>query len=118
MIDAVVIMTGAARGLGRAMALGLLTAGRRVVALDLKSSGAELDSLAAQAKRGRADDRLLNVTANVQSYSDCERVVNTAIERFGALHAVVNCAALGQDFAMRGDGDPGTGRFYEVPLDR
>jgi len=112
--DRVVIVTGAARGLGRAMTLGLLAAGRRVVAFDLPNSAVALAELAKEAKASGASERLLKVDGDVRLANDCDRTVQAAMDRFGALHAVVNCAALGQDFNMHGDSLPGTGKFYEV----
>ncbi len=46
----VVIVTGAGRGLGRAMTLGLLDAGARV-------SAVEIDALSLEELRGLAEDR-------------------------------------------------------------
>lgn len=115
--DAVVVVTGAAGGLGSAMTLGLLRAGRRVVALDVESSAQALESVRLAAAREGLDDRLFRVVASVRSASDAERAIAAAIERFGGVDALINNAGLGMEtispFAMQE-----TVPFYEVPVER
>lgn len=117
MSDTVVIMTGAGGGLGGAMARGLLSAGRRVVALDVAAGAAGLQTLSAEAEAAGSKDRLLTVTGSVRSAADCSRAIGEAIGHFGAVHVLVNCAALGVDFARGSDGMLGAPKFYEIPLE-
>ena len=84
------IVTGGLRGLGRAMALGLLSAGHRVVAVGhLKEDVPEIQSLA-----GDAADRLLPLVADLRRPAECDRVFATARVRFGEPAIVVNNAGL------------------------
>ncbi|MGA9751335.1 MAG: SDR family oxidoreductase [Acidobacteriota bacterium] len=87
----VALVTGAGRGLGRAMALGLAAAGASVVAM--ARTEAEVASSAREAEAGGG--RVVPLAADVTSQTDCRRAVSEALERFGALHLLVNNAGLG-----------------------
>lgn len=115
--DHVVIVTGAAGGLGRVMSLGLLAAGRRVVAVDREQSAQAMDALVATAKNLDEGARILGVFGSVRSESDCARVVAQAIERFGAVHAVVNNAGLGMETISLEAMTKGV-NFYDVPAEK
>lgn len=108
--DQVVIVTGAAGGLGRAMSLGLLAAGRRVVGVDIERAKPALESVA-------ASDRFFPVCASVRSERDCARAVAQAIEHFGAVHAVVNNAGLGMEGISLEAMTKGV-NFYDVPAEK
>src|SRR5918999_5511796 len=90
----VAIVTGAARGLGEAMAAGLVRAGANVVFAD--RDGVALaqatSAVAGQPNCGTG----LGVVCDITSRADCERVVAQTIEQFGAVHVLVNNAAMGQ----------------------
>ena len=90
----VAIVTGAARGLGQAMAVGLARAGANVVFTDI--DGAALDS-ATSVLGGQPDcGAALVIACDITKQADCERVVAQALEQFGALHVLVNNAGMGQ----------------------
>jgi NAD(P)-dependent dehydrogenase (short-subunit alcohol dehydrogenase family) len=111
--DVIVIVTGGARGLGRAMTLALLRSGRRVVVADLPVSAAEVRELSGIAAQEHSQDRLLTVECNVTQWEQCQNVVNKAIDRFGAVHGLVNNAGVG----MQDIGNVLVGKrkpFYEV----
>jgi NAD(P)-dependent dehydrogenase (short-subunit alcohol dehydrogenase family) len=111
--DVIVIVTGGARGLGRAMTLALLRNGRRVVLADLPTSAAEVRDLTAIAVQEQSQDRLLAVECNVTQWEQCLNVADKAIERFGTVHGLVNNAGIG----MQGIGNVLVGKrkpFYEV----
>jgi NAD(P)-dependent dehydrogenase (short-subunit alcohol dehydrogenase family) len=111
--DVIVIVTGGARGLGRAMTLALLRSGRRVVVADLPVSAAEVRELSAIAAQEQSQDRLLAVECNVTQWEQCQNVVNKAIDRFGTVHGLVNNVGVGmQDIGsvLVGKRKP----FYEV----
>lgn len=83
----VAIVTGAGRGIGRAMTLGLAHAGIRVIATAARER-AEIEKVAAEA----GGDSVLPVIADVTREADAQRLVATALERFGRLDILVNNA--------------------------
>jgi 3-oxoacyl-[acyl-carrier protein] reductase len=90
----VAIVTGAAHGLGQAMAVGLVRAGANVVFADIDEAAlaAATGALAGEPKCGTA----LGVCCDITSRADCERVVGETLDKFGAVHVLVNNAAKGQ----------------------
>ena len=89
----VAIVTGAARGLGQAMAAGLVRAGANVIFADVDAAAA---SAAANGANGPDCGKALALTCDIARQADCERSVATAQEKFGALHMLVNNAGKGQ----------------------
>ena len=83
----VFLITGGASGLGAAAAEELIAAGSRVVLADIN---AEL--LAEQVNRLGADAR--GVVADVCSEAAAKAAVNMALEQFGGLHGLINCAGV------------------------
>ena len=114
--DAVVVMTGAAGGLGGAMTRGLLRAGRRVVAVDVATARDSIAMLEADARALGAQDRLHCAIADIRSEADCEHAVSDARERFGAVHALVNNAGIGMS-ALSLDAQDCKVPFYELPAE-
>ncbi len=102
--DRVVIVTGAGRGLGRAYALELARQGAAVVVNDL---GVGNHGEAAEAGQSPAEQVVAEITAaggravaNGEDVADWEagkRIVDAALDSFGALHAVVNNAGFVRD---------------------
>jgi NAD(P)-dependent dehydrogenase (short-subunit alcohol dehydrogenase family) len=112
----VVIVTGGARGLGRAMALGLLRDGFRVVIAHLPTSSAEMQSLNLLVAKEGWESRLFAVECDVTKWEQCRAAVSRTLDHFGALHGLVNNAGIG----MQGFGSVLVGKrkpFYEVEAD-
>jgi NAD(P)-dependent dehydrogenase (short-subunit alcohol dehydrogenase family) len=95
----VAIVTGAAQGIGRAIAQGLSNAGARVVIADLQ--GAE--EAAASFPNG------VGVTADVADQDDVQRLVDEVVDRCGTIDVLVNNAGLYASLEMR--------PFDQIPLE-
>jgi NAD(P)-dependent dehydrogenase (short-subunit alcohol dehydrogenase family) len=107
----VAIVTGAGRGLGRVMTLGLLAAGARVVAAELDAEA--LDETGQAAEAAGADTRILDVVADVTRDDSAPRIVRATIDRFGRLDILVNNAGINMSLFRRPDAKP-SGKFWEV----
>jgi NAD(P)-dependent dehydrogenase (short-subunit alcohol dehydrogenase family) len=108
-----VIVTGGAGGLGRAMTLGLARAGVRVAAAELASRKKAADELMAMANTEKLEDRIAIIECDVTNSEDCAAAVQKTVARFGAVHGLVNNAAIG----MQAIGPVQVGtrkKFYEV----
>ncbi|MEU4324944.1 SDR family NAD(P)-dependent oxidoreductase [Nonomuraea dietziae] len=88
----IAIVTGGASGIGRATALTFARAGARVVVADIDGPGAEatVEQIAAVA----GDKAAVAVRADVSDSDDCRRIVQTALDTFGALHVLFNNAGI------------------------
>jgi 3-oxoacyl-[acyl-carrier protein] reductase len=90
----VAIVTGGGRGLGRAMVLGLARAGIRVVATAARERR-EVEAVAAEAAGLQGVGPVLPLLADATREADCDRTVDTALQRFGRLDILVNNAGRG-----------------------
>lgn len=100
--DRTVIITGAARGLGRAYALAFAAEGANVVVNDIGTSlgGEGRDTSAADAVVAEIIAAGGKAIANCEDVTDWDaagRIVAAAIEAFGDLHVVVNNAGIVRD---------------------
>jgi len=89
-----VLITGASRGLGRALALAAARAGAELTITSRAGSAAELDQL--RRKIEVLGGAVLAVSADISSRDDVERLASEALARFGRVDVLVNNAsALG-----------------------
>ncbi len=86
----IALVTGAAQGLGLAIASRLFAAGYAVVITDLSLERAQ----AAADRLDPGGERSLALKLDVASKADFESALAATLERFGALHVVVNNAAM------------------------
>jgi NAD(P)-dependent dehydrogenase (short-subunit alcohol dehydrogenase family) len=101
--DKVVIVTGGAKGIGRAYCLGMAAEGARVVVADVadsKSTVQEVESRGAQA---------LGVACDVSREDDTLRLATETLARFGRVDILVNNAALYGPLKRR--------PFMEIPVE-
>ena len=111
--DIAVIVTGAARGIGRAMTLALAQAGVRLAAADLPSSRDAIGELLALARQNGAQDRIFPVECDVTRPEDCAGAVKAAAAHFGAVHGLVNNAGIAVLDAELTSSRARRRRFYE-----
>jgi NAD(P)-dependent dehydrogenase (short-subunit alcohol dehydrogenase family) len=99
------IITGGARGIGRAVCRALATAGSSVVAADLNLAGAEETAAAINAVGGKA----MAVACDVASDSAVDELKRVVIARFGKVDILIN-NAVAHDLAP--------GRIGEIDIER
>ena len=95
----VVVVTGAARGMGRAMVRGFLAEGTKVVAMDLSwgptgFSGDDDDTFLKELQERQAD--VLVSTVDISDLQAVEDTYQATIEKFGTVDVLVNNAGLRQ----------------------
>lgn len=95
----VTLVTGAASGIGRAIAVRCAEEGALVVASDADGAGGA-ETVARIRER---DGRTIFVRADVSSPDAGEALVRAAVEAFGALHVAVNNAGIGGASAPVGE---------------
>jgi hypothetical protein len=89
--DASALVTGAGRGIGRAVALALAREGARLTVVS--RSAAELDTLVGEIEATGA--RGVAFAGDLRSRSACDGAVAAAVECFGGLSILVNNAGVG-----------------------
>ena len=83
----VVVVTGAAGGIGRAAALGFAAEGASVVVADI-------DLTRVQETAAMIGDQALAVQVNVADMDSCQTMVDLAVEKFGRLDVIFNNAGI------------------------
>jgi p-cumic alcohol dehydrogenase len=86
--EKVVIITGAARGIGQELARGLGAEGAYIVAADVNDCSATVDLVMAQGAKA------IQATLDVRSAESAVGMTNAAIRAFGRVDALINNAAL------------------------
>jgi 2-hydroxycyclohexanecarboxyl-CoA dehydrogenase len=86
--DRVAMVTGAASGIGQAIAQALAAEGARVAVVDLNEAGARATVAAIRDAGGEA----LPVGADVTRRTEIEAAVGEVVDRYGGLHILVNNA--------------------------
>ena len=107
----VAIVTGAASGIGRAMALGLLEGGIDVAAVDKEAVW--LDELKAEAGGKGFGRALQTIRADLTDPASFEAVVSTVLGSAGHVDILVNNAGIGQG-SIRADQRRNPLRFWEI----
>jgi len=87
------IVTGAAQGIGRAIAETLAAAGADVAVADL-DPGRSQDTVTAITKLGR---RSMNIKVNVASWDDAKAMVDQVVKEWGKVDILVNNAGITRD---------------------
>ncbi len=89
----VALVTGGAQGIGASVARRLSSAGARVAVLDIQPDAA----VETAAEITQAGGSALGLTGDVSRREDVQAAVDAVVERFGALHILVNNAGVIRD---------------------
>jgi 3-oxoacyl-[acyl-carrier protein] reductase len=106
------IVTGAAAGIGRAIAGRFAAEGAAVLAVDRNGPGLETTVAALAAGGGRARA----VVADVAQPDAPDRIVAACLEAFGRVDVLVNNAGIGGSHAVLETSDEEWGRMLDVNL--
>lgn len=99
LVNQVALVTGASRGIGKAIAIALATAGARVIGTATSESGAAAIS---EYLAEVGPDAGKGVALNVNDVARCTSLVDEIQKEFGSLSILVNNAGITQDqLAMR-----------------
>jgi NAD(P)-dependent dehydrogenase (short-subunit alcohol dehydrogenase family) len=107
----IVLVTGAGRGIGKALALGFAKAGAHVVVVSRTQPEIEATALEAQALGGQS----LVIKADISQPHDVQRMADQVGTRFGRLDVLVNNAALRMN--QLGNKDSYTIPFAQLTLE-
>lgn len=99
----VAIVTGGARGLGKAYCLRMAEEGAKVVVADILEQEAEETASEIKAKGGEA----LAVKTDVTSEADTQRMADKTVKEFGRIDILVNNAGFYHGMSRK--------PFYEIP---
>ena len=88
------VITGASRGIGKAVALKLASEGANIV-INYRSSAEEATSLLAEIQE--LGVKAIAVQANVGVWQEAEALINRAKEEFGTVDVLVNNAGITKD---------------------
>ena len=103
----VVLVTGAAGGIGSAITKALIAAGHSVAAVDRDT---------AALARLPASERIQPIMADLANEAACREAVASAVARFGRLEAVINNAGIGMS-SLRGDAEKNVPGIEELTAD-
>lgn len=84
----VVVITGAARGLGRAYAAAMAAEGASILACDISDCSDTVAEVTA------AGGRIESVVTDISDMKSCQAMADTAVAAFGKIDVLVNNAAL------------------------
>lgn len=94
--DSVAVITGGARGIGRALGEYWVHHGGKVLLADVMENELEEAVSDLKAKGGEAEAMICNVTRE----EDCARLADKAVERFGTINLVAPFAGIIRDAMM------------------
>ena len=99
--DKVVIITGAAQGIGAAFAVGFAKEGAKVVIADILDGKDAVDAVE------KAGSEAIYVKTDVTKQAECDAMAKAALDQFGGVDILINNAAIFGGLVMRS--------FMELP---
>jgi 3-oxoacyl-[acyl-carrier protein] reductase len=91
--DKTIVITGAGRGIGRALAVRFATQGARIALLDMNAA----DLAAATAQCAALGVRAMAYTADVSREADVSAALDAVVRDFGSLDVIINNAGIVKD---------------------
>lgn len=89
----VAIVTGAAQGIGKTIALLFAAKGASLVLCDINLEAAEKTAREIEEKGGKC----LALKSDVSNFQDAEKIIKQAVEHFGSLDILINNAGITRD---------------------
>jgi NAD(P)-dependent dehydrogenase (short-subunit alcohol dehydrogenase family) len=86
--DKVAIITGAARGIGAAFAIGFAKEGAKVVIGDIRDGGNTLNTIE------KAGGQAIFVKTDVRKQDQCNALAKAAVDQFGGIDILINDAGI------------------------
>jgi NAD(P)-dependent dehydrogenase (short-subunit alcohol dehydrogenase family) len=86
--DKVAIITGAARGIGAAFAIGFAKEGAKVVIGDIRDGGNTLNTIE------KAGGQAIYVKTDVRKQDQCNALAKAAVDQFGGIDILINDAGI------------------------
>jgi NAD(P)-dependent dehydrogenase (short-subunit alcohol dehydrogenase family) len=90
MRDKVIVVSGGAGGIGAEVCARLVSQGARLVIADLIAAEAQATAARIESSGGRA----IAASCDITSPEQCQALAQTAIDQFGRLDGLVNCAGF------------------------
>jgi len=103
----VVVITGGASGIGAAVAIELAKLGAKIVLADMNEEG--LNEKVAEIKNNGGE--VIGIQTNVTNEEEVVKLMDTAIEKFGAINIVIPSAGIFRD-AFMVNPDRETGKVF------
>ncbi len=92
--DQVAVITGGAQGIGKAMATLFASEGAKLVLSDIDEG--MVQATAAQIAKEKSVETL-GVKGNVAQFTDCEKLVDASLDKFGRIDILINNAGITRD---------------------
>src|SRR5260221_5846326 len=92
--DKVAWITGGAQGIGKASALRFAEEGANLVLTDVDEPGVQKTAEEIAKEKGV---KTLGLKANAVQFSDCEKVVDQSLDKFGRIDILINNAGITRD---------------------
>jgi NAD(P)-dependent dehydrogenase (short-subunit alcohol dehydrogenase family) len=106
----IAVVTGAASGIGRAIAAGFAREGARVVLLDINEQAAAEAAREIREAGGKTDSFALDVTRR----EDCLAIARQVTEKVGQVSILVNNAGITRRNAFTGDADAVATDWHDI----
>lgn len=94
LLDQVAIVTGGARGIGKAICEVLADAGASVVVVDINSNQA---NATADELKKKFDVEAISIQVNVADEQQVEKMVKNVLDKFGKINILINNAGITRD---------------------